>query len=109
MECKVSSGPRLRGGDKFLLHLPPLAAERIPFLDVRIMLGQRPRENMAAVALGDEEEIVVRLGVEDGGDRRLARVRDRPFEIGRGSCRERVCQYVSISVVAVTLKKKTKE
>src|SRR3546814_18949732 len=27
-------------------------------------------------------------------------------EIGRASCRERVCQYVSISVVAVALKKK---
>src|SRR3546814_11592991 len=30
-------------------------------------------------------------------------------EIGRASCRERVCQYVLISVVAVTLKKKTNE
>src|SRR3546814_16611731 len=29
-------------------------------------------------------------------------------EIGRASCRERVCQYVSISVVDVSLKKKTK-
>src|SRR3546814_12732445 len=29
-------------------------------------------------------------------------------EIGRASCRERVCQYVLISVVAVYLKKKTK-
>src|SRR3546814_18901735 len=28
-------------------------------------------------------------------------------EIGRASCRERVCQYVLISVVAVSLKKKT--
>src|SRR3546814_18802867 len=28
-------------------------------------------------------------------------------EIGRASCRERVCQYVSISVVDVSLKKKT--
>src|SRR3546814_19813062 len=28
-------------------------------------------------------------------------------KIGRASCRERVCQYVSISVVAVALKKKT--
>src|SRR3546814_17226318 len=28
-------------------------------------------------------------------------------EIGRASCRESVCQYVSISVVAVSLKKKT--
>src|SRR3546814_12884390 len=30
-------------------------------------------------------------------------------EIGRASCRERVCQYVSISVVAVSLKKKHKK
>src|SRR3546814_14802404 len=29
-------------------------------------------------------------------------------EIGRASCRERVCQYVSISVVPVSLKKKNK-
>src|SRR3546814_14468589 len=29
-------------------------------------------------------------------------------EIGRASCRERVCQYVLISVVAVSLKKQTK-
>src|SRR3546814_16762255 len=31
---------------------------------------------------------------------------DQQKEIGRASCRERVCQYVSISVVAVSLKKK---
>src|SRR3546814_15887780 len=30
-------------------------------------------------------------------------------EIGRASCRERVCQYVSISVVAVSLKNKKKQ
>src|SRR3546814_14004521 len=29
-------------------------------------------------------------------------------EIGRASCRERVCQYVSISAVAVSLKKKAR-
>src|SRR3546814_7542363 len=29
-------------------------------------------------------------------------------QIGRASCRERVCQYVSISVVAVSLQKKTR-
>src|SRR3546814_19503232 len=28
------------------------------------------------------------------------------LEIGRASCRERVCQYVEISVVAVSVKKK---
>src|SRR3546814_15372460 len=30
-------------------------------------------------------------------------------EIGRASCRERVCQYVEISVVAVSLKKKQRD
>src|SRR3546814_12095204 len=47
-------------------------------------------------------------GARRGGDRRGARglaVRPRG-QIGRASCRERVCQYVSISVVAVSLKKK---
>src|SRR3546814_20724525 len=34
-------------------------------------------------------------------------VQDRP-EIGRASCRERVCQYVENSVVDVAFKKKTK-
>src|SRR3546814_21142084 len=29
----------------------------------------------------------------------------KPEEIGRASCRERVCQYVSISVIAVSLQK----
>src|SRR3546814_18743788 len=35
-------------------------------------------------------------------------VLDRPVldQIGRASCRERVCPYVSVSVVAVSLKKK---
>src|SRR3546814_14064320 len=35
-----------------------------------------------------------------------ARRLNRRRKIGRASCRERVCQYVSISVVAVSLKKK---
>src|SRR3546814_12546154 len=38
-------------------------------------------------------EALARLGVEHAA------------EIGRASCRERVCQYVSISVVAVSLNK----
>src|SRR3546814_21050612 len=37
----------------------------------------------------------------------VARFHALPLEqIGRASCRERLCQYVSISVVAVSLKKK---
>src|SRR3546814_11788662 len=38
-----------------------------------------------------------------GKGRGLARIDE---QIGRASCRERVCQYVEISVVAVALKKK---
>src|SRR3546814_19426695 len=34
------------------------------------------------------------------------RVSARPQQTGRASCRERVCQYVTITVVADTLKKK---
>src|SRR3546814_19071195 len=34
---------------------------------------------------------------------------DLPWKIGRASCRERVCQYVSISGVAVSYKNKTKD
>src|SRR3546814_14014118 len=34
------------------------------------------------------------------------RVSGRETEIGRASCRERVCPYVSIAVVGVSLKKK---
>src|SRR3546814_16569775 len=37
-------------------------------------------------------------------DHRFAERRDG--QIGRAACRERVCPYVSLSVVAVTLKKK---
>src|SRR3546814_19911049 len=36
-----------------------------------------------------------------------AEVRFQEQEIGRASCRERVCQYVYISVVAGSFKKKT--
>src|SRR3546814_13333760 len=43
-----------------------------------------------------------RVDSEASGDRGATE------QIGRASCRERVCQYVSISVVAVSLKKKEK-
>src|SRR3546814_13599110 len=39
---------------------------------------------------------------------RRLRVRGRRRQLGRAACRERVCQYVSISVVAVSLKKTNK-
>src|SRR3546814_11245065 len=48
-------------------------------------------------------------GARDDRRRSPAYDQDRPscgLKIGRASCRERVCQYVSISVVAVSLNKK---
>src|SRR3546814_16297051 len=49
-------------------------------------------------------------GVADAGHGHIRHIRvalpSYSNKIGRASCRERVCQYVSISVVAVALKKK---
>src|SRR3546814_14700114 len=65
-------------------------------------LQQSPRDNDLRGA-----EVIT----DPKGDRkRRANEQDDPDlyvrKIGRASCRERVCQYVSISVVAVSLKKK---
>src|SRR3546814_8263297 len=68
---RASSGPSFRWGDVFL-HLSPRAPEPIPFLHIGAVFGERARKDVAAVALGDETEIVVRRGVEQRADRRLA-------------------------------------
>src|SRR3546814_6307598 len=50
------------------------------------------------------------IGYSIGARFRRDIVRALPrVEIGRASCRERVCQYESLSVVAVSLTKKKKE
>src|SRR3546814_19250879 len=62
----------------------------------------------------DRDDVVDVGGFKVGGDLQENRFRrpgglrrrDAVEQIGRASCRERVCQYVSISVVAVSLKKK---
>src|SRR3546814_19420807 len=51
-----------------------------------------------------EADIAVAVHGFVGEDNREAKA---PYQIGRASCRERVCQYVSISVFAVSFKKKT--
>src|SRR3546814_15387712 len=45
----------------------------------------------------------------DGSQAHPRRGRPPPGQIGRASCRERVCQYVKLSVGAAELKKKIKE
>src|SRR3546814_5910534 len=60
--------PQLSPGRRFYLHLPPCAPNLIPFPDVRAVFGEGSGADMAAVALGDEIEIVVGFGVEHRGD-----------------------------------------
>src|SRR3546814_14521020 len=72
------------------------------------------RRTAAGQAHGDFQRLERRARAVDAGrtGRDLSRVRHLQAgqglveEIGRASCRERVCQYVEISVVAVSLKKK---
>src|SRR3546814_12065415 len=77
-----------------------LAAHRRARGDV-IGGAARGREiDIARIAQGDDIGARFERAGIDGGRRHPA------FQIGRASGRERVCQYVSISVVAVSLKKK---
>src|SRR3546814_15778714 len=57
---------------------------------------------MALRASGDSDAALVSI------DRAIALAPEDAEQIGRASCRERVCPYVYISVVAVSLKKKTR-
>src|SRR3546814_16631081 len=63
------------------------------------LLRQWRQGNVAAV-------FVFGVAVQDQQHVDVAAVAGERIEIGRASCRERVCQSVSISVVAVSLKKK---
>src|SRR3546814_18364953 len=62
-----------------------------PHVDARADLGREGQLNLGRRDAG-----------AFGAERPLGALDD---QIGRASCRESVCQYVSISVVAVTLKK----
>src|SRR3546814_20528070 len=83
-------------------HLDDLiAATRVDVARIFLAIGLEQR---LAHRLGRRR----RLGVRVRGAPVLERRGDPAAEtkIGRASCRERVCQYVQISVVAVSLKKK---
>src|SRR3546814_13528101 len=87
----AASVPAVHEADEDLLQRTLAGIE---VLEVDAVRGQPAQQVGDAGFLG--------LGVE-GVDQRLAIVGqlERPREIGRVSCRERVCQYVYISVVAV--------
>src|SRR3546814_11157374 len=88
----------------------------------RVEPGKRPRSAMSpTIVLGPDGKAILALG-SAGGPRIIMHVMktlvgvldwglpvDQAIalpKIGRASCWERVCQYVSISVVGVSLKKK---
>src|SRR3546814_17015626 len=74
------------------------------------MLGLRQQRRPLGIGSENGFERACRPGwrfLRDIADLRIARHLDR--ELGRASWRERVCQYVLISVVAVYLKKKKNE
>src|SRR3546814_12978054 len=64
-------------------------------------LGEFPGDFRGGGGVVDEDRALAHPG--EG-----AVVAEDDAEIGRAACRERVCQYVEISVVAVSLKKKHK-
>src|SRR3546814_13478122 len=67
-------------------------------LQLLAFVAMEPPSSYNAQAIRDEKVKVLRA---------LRRI--TTDEIGRASCRERVCQYVKISVVAVSLKNKTEK
>src|SRR3546814_20152985 len=74
-------------------------AATLPYPAKNLILGRPGMERglLGCGGIGHRYPVEVGLGL------------DFVEEIGRASCRERVCQYVSISVVAVSLKKKNNQ
>src|SRR3546814_9563956 len=73
--------------------------QRVRFnLDIQMQAPREPLDDDVARVLSYDTVIA---------DIRELTGRGHINQIGRASCRERVCQYVKISVVAVSLKKKT--
>src|SRR3546814_11607401 len=93
-----------------------LAQRRQDRFQVVVFLGPAEVDEVA----GQQDQVGLRLERQQLGDAgaqhrrgsdllvgQLAGQLDMGVEIGRAACRERVCQYVEIWWVAVSLKKKT--
>src|SRR3546814_17024923 len=75
-----------------------------------VIRWQTPLAHMRRTALADAD--LFGHQIKKGGKLLiwyLSANRDESVQIGRASSRERVCKYVSISVVAVSIKKKLME
>src|SRR3546814_17382238 len=77
--------------------------------EAEVVLAQGATTAEACRRIAVSEQTYYRWRKEYGGLKTDQARRMKDLEIGRASCRERVCQYVSISVVAVSLKKQRLE
>src|SRR3546814_12937968 len=78
---------------------------RLRVVPIAVEIADGPDAHLARLAL---RQRLAGLVENRQIDQRLRRRPGRHRQIGRASCRERVCQYVEISGVAVSLKKKRK-
>src|SRR3546814_13467497 len=104
LSSDVCSSDLLLQFNKFLLVLH--AWNQVLRHCLRISIALHLGRGVVGLGLGLRGALVQQLRLQFGllgSDPRLG----RGDQIGRASCRERVCPYVSISVVAVSLKQKT--
>src|SRR3546814_17468456 len=76
----------------------------MPYLDICWRVKQT--FGLPTFAYQVSGEYAMLAGAAERGWLNRSKVAWESLQIGRASCRERVCQYVSISVVAVSLTKK---
>src|SRR3546814_20644712 len=94
-------------------HLGPGGDRPGPRFPDPVLAVPQPRGRAAfrpvALAVADPGlRAATGTGAGAGAGRRDPEDRARRRQIGRASCRERVCQYVEITVVAVSVNKKAK-
>src|SRR3546814_18335288 len=110
LSADVAGYSRLMGEDE-AATLAALKAHRKSLIDPKVeqyhgrtikLMGDGALMEFASVV----DAVTFAVDVQCSMLERNAEVPTERRKIGSASCRERVCQYVSISVVAVTLKKK---
>src|SRR3546814_1459538 len=102
--AQIGRNVHLSGGAGIGGVLEPLQANPVVIED-NCFIGDRAEVAEGVIV---EEGAVLSMGVYLGASTKIVdRATGEVFQaIGRASCRERVCQYVLILVVAVSLKKK---
>src|SRR3546814_10298981 len=72
----------------------PIIAERAQVFAAELMIGGHAVGGLDRLGIGDPSRHRARIIGQDAGAQRPPRADMREIEIGRASCRERVCQFV---------------